>query len=73
MEYFFYTAWSPPEPIYNILSDVFGDLEIDWYYSDEGGGFCGTFGTREYVGQSHGYDCKCFNFFGEAQFDEDEE
>ena len=23
MEYFFYTAWSPPEPIYNILSDVF--------------------------------------------------
>ena len=73
MEYFFYTAWSPPEPIYNILSDVFGDLEIDWSYVDEGGWFCGTFGTREYVGQSHGYDCKCFNFFGEAQFDEDEE
>ena len=60
IEYFFYTAWSPPEPIYNILSDVFGDLEIDWSYIDEGGGFCGTFGTREYVGQDHGDNCECY-------------
>lgn len=60
LEYFFYTAWSPPEPIYNILSDVFGDLEIDWSYTDEGYGFCGTFGTREHETQSHGATCECF-------------
>ena len=60
MEYFFYTAWSPPEPIYNILSDVFGDLEIDWSYVDEGYGFCGTFGTREHYTQAHGSNCECF-------------
>lgn len=72
MEYFFYTAWSPPEPIYNILSDVFGDLEIVWSYIDEGGGFCGTFGTREHYEKAHGNDCECFNFFGEPQFEEDE-
>ena len=44
----FYTAWSPPEPIYNALAEKYPNLDIDWNYEEEGMGFRGNFSTGEY-------------------------
>ena len=36
VEYMFDTAWSPPEPIYHALRELFPELEITWFYKEEG-------------------------------------
>ncbi len=41
----FQTAWSPPEPIYNKLCDLFPNLDIKWHYSEPGCDFAGDFDT----------------------------
>ena len=34
--YRFDTAWGPPEPIYHILSEAFPEVNISWFYNEEG-------------------------------------
>jgi hypothetical protein len=41
IRYNFDTAWSPPEGIYDTLVDRFPDLEISWFYREEGMQFAG--------------------------------
>ena len=41
IRYSFDTAWSPPEGIYDTLVDRFPDLEISWFYREEGMQFAG--------------------------------
>ena len=36
VNYKFDTAWSPPEPIYHALRELFPKLEITWFYKEEG-------------------------------------
>ena len=36
IRYSFATAWGPPEGIYDTLVDRFPDLEISWFYREEG-------------------------------------
>ena len=36
VEYMFDTAWSPPEPIYHALKELFPKLEISWFYREDG-------------------------------------
>lgn len=42
---FFLTAWSPPEPIYNIIVKKFPNLQIKWHYSEPGCCYSGDFDT----------------------------
>lgn len=51
----FDTAWSPPEPIYHALCDLFPDLDIKWHYSESGCDFAGDFDT----GEQYEYRCDC--------------
>lgn len=45
----FYTAWSPPEPIYHKLVELFPNLNIDWRFADEDPmGFRGYWSTKEH-------------------------
>lgn len=39
----FDTAWTPPEPLFVLLSECFPELDMQVRYIDEGGGFAGTF------------------------------
>jgi hypothetical protein len=55
MEANFSTAWSPPEPIYNKLCDLFPNLDIKWHYSEPGCDFAGDFDT----GEQYEYRCDC--------------
>ena len=48
VHFVFYTAWNPPEPVYNVLVEKFPNLEIDWEYEEEGMGFRGNLATGEY-------------------------
>ena len=34
--YEFDTAWSPPEGIYNALVEKYPDIDISWFYHEEG-------------------------------------
>ena len=36
VRYNFDTAWGPPEPIYDVLKELFPKLEISWFYREEG-------------------------------------
>jgi hypothetical protein len=51
----FNTAWSPPEPIYNKLCELFPNLDIKWHYSEPGADYAGDFDT----GEQYEYRCDC--------------
>jgi hypothetical protein len=53
----FDTAWSPPEPIYHALCDLFPDLDIKWHYSETGCQFSGDFDTG--VVNAFADPCEC--------------
>jgi len=36
LEYYFDTAWSPPEEIANTLKQRFPELEFSWFYREDG-------------------------------------
>lgn len=44
---FFFTAWSPPEPIYNAIVEKFPNLQVKWHYSEPGSCYSGDFDTGE--------------------------
>ena len=39
---YFQSAWSPPTPVIDRLSDMFPTVSMSHYYADEGGGFAGV-------------------------------
>jgi len=41
VKYFFDTAWSPPEGVYSALVEKFPEVEISWFYREEGMQFAG--------------------------------
>jgi len=47
MSFRFWTAWSPPIPIYEALKVKYPSLIMDVQYVDEGGGFAGRWSTKE--------------------------
>lgn len=73
----FDTAWSPLEPLFEILAEAFPSVEMMVHYIDEGGGFAGTFiasdGLLEYFPCENG-DFKAFaeEHFGWT-FDDDDD
>ena len=36
IEYKFETAWNPPKPIHAHLTELFPNIEIDWFYREDG-------------------------------------
>jgi hypothetical protein len=44
---FFFTAWSPPEPIYKAIVAKFPNSHVAWHYSESGNCFSGNFETGE--------------------------
>ena len=53
----FLTAWSPPEPIYHKLCELFPNLDIKWHYNEPGCNFSGDFDTGEENDFSDPCDC----------------
>ncbi len=47
VHFHFYTAWTPPEGIYEAIVERFPNLEISWHYSEPGVGFAGNLVTGE--------------------------
>ena len=46
----FQTAWSPPEPIYFKLDEIFGErISVNWFCRDEGDNFCGYVHNQRYI------------------------
>jgi len=46
----FQTAWSPPEPIYFKLKEIFGDrISVNWFCRDESDNFCGYVHNQQYI------------------------
>jgi len=46
----FQTAWSPPEPIYFKLDEIFGDrISVNWFCRDESDNFCGYVHNQQYI------------------------
>ena len=41
IELHFDTAWSPPDEIYQVLRDRYEDIEISWFYREDGMQFAG--------------------------------
>jgi hypothetical protein len=31
----FYTAWSPPDGIYDAIVDKYPDLDVNWFYRED--------------------------------------
>lgn len=46
----FQTAWSPPEPIYFKLDEIFGErISVNWFCRDESDNFCGYVHNQQYI------------------------
>ena len=46
----FETAWSPPEPIYFKLDEIFGErISVNWFCRDESDNFCGYVHNQQYI------------------------
>ena len=46
----FQTAWSPPEPIYFKLNEIFGErIWVNWFCRDESDNFCGYVHNQQYI------------------------
>jgi hypothetical protein len=46
----FQTAWSPPEPIYFELDEIFGErILVNWFCRDESDNFCGYVHNQQYI------------------------
>ena len=46
----FQTAWSPPEPIYFKLDEIFGErISVNWFCRDESDNFCGYVHNQRYI------------------------
>ena len=46
----FQTAWSPPEPIYFKLDEIFGKrISVNWFCRDESDNFCGYVHNQRYI------------------------
>ena len=46
----FQTAWSPPEPIYFKLEEIFGErISVNWFCRDESDNFCGYVHNQQYI------------------------
>jgi len=45
LQYDFDTAWCPPEPIHAFLVDRFPDLNISWFYREDGCQLAGFLGN----------------------------
>ena len=46
IELHFDTAWSPPDQIYEALRDKYEDIEISWFYREDGEQFAGYMGRN---------------------------
>jgi len=47
LEWYFWTKWCPPEPIYDKLCELFPDVHIYWRYEESGCGLYGFFNDQE--------------------------
>ena len=47
VEYAFLTAWTPPYGIYKVLAERFPNIDINWYYREEGNRIAGYMHPEE--------------------------